>query len=139
MTDHGYGTYPGDRECPRCGTRWILLVDRPHRQPLRPMTCGPCRTRAAQHATMLTNASTEPLDEPLGEWAAEALCLQIGDPDLFFPEKGYSAKAALKVCRACQVTTECLDYALRTRQLFGIWGATSSTQRRLLLGLRVSA
>lgn len=139
MTDHGYGTYPGDRECPRCGTRWVLLVDRPNRQSLRAMTCGPCRTKTAHHHKMLASTATEPLGEPLGEWAGDALCLQIGDPDLFFPEKGCSAKDALHVCWACPVTTDCLAYALRTRQLFGVWGGTSARERRLLLGLQVSA
>jgi WhiB family redox-sensing transcriptional regulator len=34
---------------------------------------------------------------------------------------------------ACPVRAQCLDYALETHQLFGIWGGLSERQRRHLM------
>jgi WhiB family redox-sensing transcriptional regulator len=64
-------------------------------------------------------------------WMAEGLCGQT-DPEMFFPEKGGSTKNAKKVCQACPVRAECLDYALAGDQRFGIWGGLSERERRRL-------
>lgn len=64
-------------------------------------------------------------------WQAEARCLQV-DPEIFFPERGGSSKAARSVCVECGVRVECLKYALRNREQFGIWGGTSERERRKL-------
>ena len=62
------------------------------------------------------------------EWQDDALCAQT-DPETFFPEKGGSTRDAKKVCGACQVREECLEYALLTGQHFGIWGGLSERER----------
>ena len=41
-------------------------------------------------------------------WQDSALCAQT-DPEAFFPEKGGSTREAKKVCRSCDVRTECLS------------------------------
>jgi len=64
-------------------------------------------------------------------WQVGALCLQV-DPEIFFPERGGSSKAARAVCRDCPVKAECLRYALANREQFGIWGGTSERERRRL-------
>ena len=64
-------------------------------------------------------------------WVADALCAQT-DPESFFPPKGGSTEAAKRVCAACDVTAECLAYALRTGQDEGIWGGLSRMERRAL-------
>jgi WhiB family redox-sensing transcriptional regulator len=64
--------------------------------------------------------------------AAEGTCAQIGDTDLFYPDKGGSNKKAKAVCRACPVAAECLDYALANNERFGIWGGLSERERRKL-------
>jgi WhiB family redox-sensing transcriptional regulator len=69
-------------------------------------------------------------DEP-ADWRDSALCAQT-DPDEFFPEKGGSTRDAKKVCRSCDVRTECLEYALETDQKHGIWGGLSERERRRL-------
>lgn len=66
-----------------------------------------------------------------GEWAAGALCAQT-DPEAFFPEKGSPNKSAKRICGRCPVTAECLEYALRHDERFGIWGGLSENQRRRL-------
>jgi len=57
------------------------------------------------------------------------------DPELFFPEKGGGQgkefKMARSVCHRCDLTEECLDWALKHHEL-GIWGGTSERERRVL-------
>jgi hypothetical protein len=66
-----------------------------------------------------------------GDWQDQALCAQV-DPELFFPEKGQSPRAAKRVCAACEVRAECLQYALDRREPFGVWGGLSERERRAL-------
>ncbi|MCU1632957.1 MAG: WhiB family transcriptional regulator [Micrococcaceae bacterium] len=64
-------------------------------------------------------------------WQADSLCAQT-DPEAFFPEKGGSTRDAKKVCGACMVRSECLEYALENDERFGIWGGLSERERRRL-------
>jgi len=64
-------------------------------------------------------------------WASDALCAQV-DPEIFHPEKGGSTREAKKVCAACFVQAECLDWALTTNERFGIWGGLSERERRAI-------
>jgi WhiB family transcriptional regulator, redox-sensing transcriptional regulator len=71
--------------------------------------------------------------EPLG-WMSHGACRDT-DPELFFPvaatgpalDQIAEAKA---VCAHCPVLTDCLSYALETRQDSGVWGGTSEQERR---------
>ena len=65
------------------------------------------------------------------EWQANARCAEV-DPEIFFPERGGSSKAARSVCNDCNVRTQCLEYALNNKEQFGIWGGTSERERRRL-------
>lgn len=62
-------------------------------------------------------------------WMDEALCAQI-DTEMFFPEKGGSTRDAKRVCVTCDVKAQCLEYALRNDERFGIWGGLSERERR---------
>lgn len=62
-------------------------------------------------------------------WTELARCTEVGT-DLFFPEKGESSAPAKRICRACEVRPECLDYALDHSIRFGVWGGTSDGERR---------
>jgi len=64
-------------------------------------------------------------------WYTKANCAGV-DPDLFFPERGASVREAKAVCNACAVREECLEYALKTGERFGIWGGMSERERRKL-------
>ena len=81
--------------------------------------------------------SAEPLvqgdldDDGELSWQGDALCAQT-DPEAFFPEKGGSTRDAKKVCGACMVRSECLEYALENDERFGIWGGMSERERRRL-------
>lgn len=65
------------------------------------------------------------------DWQENALCAQT-DPEAFFPEKGGTTKPAKKICEHCDVKAECLDYAIRHDERFGIWGGLSERERRKL-------
>lgn len=62
-------------------------------------------------------------------WMEQANCQGL-DPDLFFTERGESAKEAKEVCRGCTVRAECLEYALVNGEHHGIWGGLSERERR---------
>lgn len=66
----------------------------------------------------------------------DALCAQVGG-DLWFPEKGGSNTAAKRICAACPVRAECLQYALDNDIRFGIFGGLSGYERRKLTKTRV--
>lgn len=70
-------------------------------------------------------------DEDEYGWQTDALCAQT-DPEAFFPEKGGSTRDAKKVCGACTVRADCLEYALANDERFGIWGGLSERERRRL-------
>ena len=70
-------------------------------------------------------------------WQERALCAQT-DPEAFFPEKGGSTREAKRVCLACEVRAECLEYALTHDERFGIWGGLSERERRRLRRAAVS-
>jgi WhiB family transcriptional regulator, redox-sensing transcriptional regulator len=66
-------------------------------------------------------------------WRDRAACRRRGvDPEVFFPEKGGSARPAKRICRQCPVRADCLAYAIATRQQFGIWGGLSQRERQRL-------
>ena len=65
------------------------------------------------------------------EWRDRGTCAEV-DPELFFPEKGGSAREAKKVCASCEVRAECLEYALAADERYGIWGGLAEQERRPL-------
>jgi WhiB family redox-sensing transcriptional regulator len=64
-------------------------------------------------------------------WQTDSLCAQT-DPEAFFPEKGGSTRDAKKICSSCEVRSQCLEYALKNDERFGIWGGLSERERRKL-------
>ena len=62
------------------------------------------------------------------------------DPDLFFapeaePDDVRQARVAKAkaICAGCPARAACLDWALNTRQAFGLWGGTDEAERRAML------
>jgi WhiB family transcriptional regulator, redox-sensing transcriptional regulator len=67
------------------------------------------------------------------EWRAAGACLSV-DPDLFFPVATGVVAAremakAQRICARCLVRQECLDFAMRTGEMHGIWGGTTPEER----------
>ena len=61
------------------------------------------------------------------EWMRDGAC-RGGSVDVWFPEQP-DFRDAREVCRRCRVRVECLDYAVRRPEVFGVWGGTSPTER----------
>lgn len=75
---------------------------------------------------------------PALDWTKVALCSQI-DPEIWFPEAGFSNKVAKGICGKCEVRAECLSYALTEHQRFGVWGGLSEVERGRLNTLRLAS
>ena len=74
-------------------------------------------------------------------WEARAVCRKAGPGRFVPPMSGETADerrareaAAKQICADCPVRRECLEYALRVREPFGIWGGLNETERRELTG-----
>lgn len=64
-------------------------------------------------------------------WENDTLCSPL-NAELFFPEEHQSHREAKKICHACPVSQDCLDYALEANEKFGIWGGLNQTERKKL-------
>ncbi len=65
-------------------------------------------------------------------WQNHAACHDV-DPETMFPVPGTAAETcALAVCARCPVLHDCGDYALRTHQIWGVWGGLSEPVLRAL-------
>jgi WhiB family redox-sensing transcriptional regulator len=69
-------------------------------------------------------------------WQHQAECRGI-DPELFFPsgrDDSHLVQAHLGavrgICAACAVASECRRWAIDTGQEYGLWAATTPTERR---------
>src|SRR5215470_9731004 len=74
------------------------------------------------------------------DWRFRAACL-AADPELFFPLSAVGPSAAQlsqakAICAGCSVRWQCLDFALATRQVHGVWGGTDEDERRRILARR---
>jgi WhiB family redox-sensing transcriptional regulator len=73
-------------------------------------------------------------------WKPRALCSEF-DAQLFFPV-GVTGDAeaqitrAKSVCSRCPVSMQCLEFALRTNQEYGIWGGRDEEERRVIRRMR---
>jgi len=65
-----------------------------------------------------------------GRWRDQALCREHGN-DVFFFEmrRGQSPKAirehidhAISICISCEVRLQCLNFAIRSGERYGVWG-----------------
>jgi len=74
----------------------------------------------------------------MSKWMQDALCREVGG-DLWHPDDGdgqtYLINRALEVCHRCPVELQCLRYALENREMYGVWGGTTQSQRKKLLQL----
>lgn len=77
------------------------------------------------------------------KWMERGLCWNTAPPGMdkweFFPntaeqvesktEQLDSYAAARRLCRNCEVVDDCLDYAIRSNQQFGMWGGYTPKER----------
>jgi WhiB family transcriptional regulator, redox-sensing transcriptional regulator len=69
----------------------------------------------------------------LRNWRDLAACRNAATAhyDPFFDENG--ERAAIAVCGTCRVLGECLAYAIRTGQSYGVWGGKPQRELRRLI------
>lgn len=68
---------------------------------------------------------------PPDMWQERAACYGI-DPDVFFPTSEEEAGPALAYCAACTIRDECLAWALKNGERYGVWGGLTEQRRRRL-------
>lgn len=82
---------------------------------------GMTRSREAQSTDFFASLADQPA------WMGDGVCSST-DPELFFPDQGGHWQSAKRVCQACPVREQCLDFALEHGER-GIWGGTSDRDR----------
>jgi len=68
---------------------------------------------------------------PPDYWQDRAACFGV-EPDVFFPISEEEAGPALTFCGSCRIREECLSWALKNGERYGVWGGTTEQQRRRL-------
>jgi WhiB family redox-sensing transcriptional regulator len=68
------------------------------------------------------------------EEAGELPCQNF--PDLFFPDQKGSGQAqdiasAKELCADCPLLIDCAEYAIESKEQYGIWGGLTADERRL--------
>lgn len=71
-------------------------------------------------------------------WRDRAACKDAAPRDAygtdwFFPEYTHAMSAAIKVCQACPVRNECLQWALDNNEAYGVWGGLTEAERWSLM------
>lgn len=89
------------------------------------------------HLMSFTRRNARQLTRSVSEewnWQSRGRCL--GYPsEAFFPEeeqrqyRRQREEAAKRICRDCPVIANCRDHALKTPELYGIWGAMTARER----------
>lgn len=74
------------------------------------------------------------------EWQEQGNCHGIEDPEIFFLPYGIRATKkkeaedkAKAICEGCPVIQQCLQFALDTRETYGVWGGTTPEERQEML------
>ena len=67
-------------------------------------------------------------------WFVDAQC-QGTDNGVFFPDERGAAvrntiRLAKSICMSCTVRDQCLDYAIESKQIEGIWGGLTPKERK---------
>lgn len=68
-------------------------------------------------------------------WKEEAACDRM-DVGVFYPEnadpRSHESRLAKQVCQGCPVRIDCLVYAFRANEQWGVWGGLTASERRHL-------
>lgn len=73
-------------------------------------------------------------------WRTSARCRTV-ESTLFFPvgvtgDAERQILSAKRVCAQCSVSLQCLEYALRTNQEYGVWGGMDEEERKMIRRIR---
>ena len=81
-----------------------------------------------------------PDTRPAADWRNAALC-RTEDPAIFFASEGTDhgkadVRHAKVICWQCPSLQACGQWALESREAFGVWGGMSEADRRAILRRR---
>jgi WhiB family redox-sensing transcriptional regulator len=75
------------------------------------------------------------------DWMLQGACTRE-DPETFYPHRKAGAAhnndlspaedVAVAICRQCPQVNRCAEYALTTREPYGVWGAMTEAQREAI-------
>jgi WhiB family redox-sensing transcriptional regulator len=65
------------------------------------------------------------------DWMTNANCKGV-DVNVFHPRVGESVKPALGLCGKCEVSKECLEFAIKFNITEGVWGGMAENPRARL-------
>lgn len=67
-------------------------------------------------------------------WSVFGSCRETGpDDQTWFPEQKWGrATDAKRICQGCPVRRECLEYALKRGERYGVWGGLTTKERQAL-------
>lgn len=65
-------------------------------------------------------------------WQEEGAC-RGADVEIFFSVDEEDQQRALEFCARCDVRQDCLEFAIENREMYGIWGGMSESDRRSLI------
>ena len=84
------------------------------------------KRQKSQRRSMAQTALSPPSDVSYGRWQDRAACLGM-DTEEFY---GYSvSQEAKKACGSCEVSSRCLEEAIKNKER-GYWGGTTEDKRR---------
>ena len=66
------------------------------------------------------------------EWQDKGLC-RNEDPEIFFVDPGASAAEAKAICKRCPIQPECLAWAIKMRERYGVYGGLTAKERENLI------
>jgi WhiB family redox-sensing transcriptional regulator len=70
--------------------------------------------------------------DPGRDWRGEGSCTTTPHPDVFFPALPDDLEPARRICATCPVSGACLAEALGRAEIDGVWGGTTTAERRTM-------
>ena len=71
------------------------------------------------------------IDIGLTQDFSQAACLDVPDPDIFFPEGSQrTIQQAKAICITCPIAVDCLRYAVDNELTYGVFGGLTATERK---------
>jgi len=101
-------------------------------------TTEPSNITEPSNVVSLTSRKGESPHNPNWEWQTDAAC-RGSDTNAYYAEslRGNTRirqeEAAKRVCAGCPVLANCLRWALKTEEPYGIWGGLNPEERQEIL------
>lgn len=125
--EHGIDHIPEDERRARPSSLFAALPGGSMSQPMMKSPNG-------MASSAYTSSVVRPI-ESVWAWQQSARCRGV-NTELFFSADGEGGEArrhrqqrAKEICGKCPVRSQCRDFAMRSRQSFGIWGGMTELER----------